>query len=256
MASVVVTRPAGQGELLARALAEAGHQVHLQPLLELESVGEPGPAARRILQDLDLFQHIIFVSGNAVRYGFDWIDGYWPQPPAGLNWYAVGGATGELLAERGLAPVTPGREMTSEGLLALPALADPRGERVLLVKGEGGRDRLRTELGGRGACVEELACYRRRCPLLAAGELARRLSDWQADTLLLSSGEGLSNLLQLLSREETSNVADIRLLVPSARVARQAQDAGFTRVTTADNASDAAMLRALEQRSLATENNE
>jgi uroporphyrinogen-III synthase len=256
MASVVVTRPASQGGPLARALARAGHRVHLQPLLELESLGEPDSAARRILQDLDLFQHIIFVSGNAVRFGFDWIDGYWPQPPAGLNWYAVGDATAALLAERGLAPVTPGREMTSEGLLALPALADPEGERVLLVKGEGGRNRLRDELTGRGATVQELACYRRRCPQLPAGELARRLRDWEADTLLLSSGDGLANLLQLLSREETSNVADIRLLVPSARVARQAQDAGFSRVITADNASDAAMLRALEQRPLATENSE
>ena len=64
---------------------------------------------------------------------------------------------------------------------------------------------------------------------------------------MISSGEGLSNLLALLSPQETTKFTGITLLVPSDRIARMAQKAGFTRVITAENASDSAMQRALEE---------
>ena len=252
MASILVTRPAGQGEPLAAALRDAGHVVVQQPLLELHAVDGPGIAQRNMLLALDNYQHIIFISGNAVRFGLDWIDDYWPQLPVGIHWYAIGSATAALLRERGLQVQTPGEDMTSEGLLRLAALRAPAGEQVLIVKGEGGRDRLRRELSERGALVDELACYCRRAPQLPEGEMAARLQRWQVDTILISSGDGLANLLGLLSPKETTKLGGVHLLVPSGRVARAAQAAGFTRVTTADNASDAAMLRALAQPGSAT----
>ena len=93
--------------------------------------------------------------------------------------------------------------------------------------------------------VEELACYRRSLPDLPPGELAQRLRRWAIEVILISSGEGLVNLQLLLRRAETSKLKHVGLVVPSQRVARLALDAGFDQVTTADNASDAARLRAL-----------
>ena len=52
-------------------------------------------------------------------------------------------------------------------------------------------------------------------------------------------------MLTLLSPAETSKFVGITLLVPSQRIAGLAREAGFKRVITAENASDAAMLRAL-----------
>ena len=65
---------------------------------------------------------------------------------------------------------------------------------------------------------------------------------------MISSGEGLNNMLTLLSDKETTKFRDINLIVPSDRVAEEAQEAGFSHVTTAANASDGAMLEALLQR--------
>jgi len=100
-------------------------------------------------------------------------------------------------------------------------------------------------LGQRGARVAELACYRRRCPAMQPGELAQKLSSWQIELAMISSGEGLANLLALLSPAETTKFRHITLLVPSDRVADQAHQAGFDHVLTAENASDGAMLQAL-----------
>jgi uroporphyrinogen-III synthase len=253
--SVLVTRPAGQEKALCASLAAAGYEPHYQPLLELEPWTDPGPASRRRLQELDQFRHIIFISGNAVRFGMARIREYWPQLPADLNWYAIGTATAARLADYAIPVSAPLDEMTTESLLALPPLQAVAGQRVLIVKGVGGRETLHQELTRRGARVEELPCYRRRCPQLPAGELATRLTRWQVGTILLSSGEALDNMLRLLSPEETLNVRTLNLLVPSRRVALQAEAAGFTRVITAQNASDAAVIRALEEYAPAVEKN-
>lgn len=244
--SVLVTRPRGQAAELCGALAAAGFSVHSLPMLRLLPLPELAPAARQQVLDLDQFQHIIFVSGNAVRHGMGWIESFWPQLPVGLSWYAVGDSTARLLESFGPVVFTPGEAMSSEGLLALPQLQRVAGERVLIVKGEGGRDTLAAGLAARGALVEQLACYRRAAPEMDPGELALKLSDWAVELVLISSGEGLANLLALISRAETSNFTHITLLVPSARVAQMARAAGFGRVIIADNASDSAMLRALE----------
>lgn len=243
---VLVTRPAGPAaDALCAAVCDAGYPAVAQPLLEVEALAELPARSRSMVMDLDQYARVIFISSNAVRFGMQRLQDYWPQLPLGIEWYAVGAATGRLLDEYGLRAHTP-VDMTSEGLLRLPGLRDVAGLRVLIVKGQGGRDALRRELARRGARVDELACYRRRCPELAAGALARTLREASVGVILLSSGEGLHNLLQLLSPTETSNFNKMRLVVPSKRVARQATDAGFERVVTADNASDAAMLRALD----------
>ena len=67
-------------------------------------------------------------------------------------------------------------------------------------------------------------------------------------SILVSSGEVLDNLVALLQSSGSRHPAltDLRLVVPSARVAEQARASGWRRVVTAANASDDAMLAALQ----------
>ena len=245
---VLVTRPlGGAANTLCAAVEAAGYRAYSQPLIELSALSQLPPVQRHMVLDLDQYQHIIFISANAVRFGMDVVTDHWPQLPLGINWYAVGTATARGLEAFDIHAVTPGSDMSSEGLLALPYLRNVEGQRVLIVKGEGGRHTLRTELLHRGALVDELACYRRGLPELPPGYLAGRLEQWDIDVILLSSGEGLANLLLLLSPAETTKLKAIGLIVPSERVAQMAREAGFGQVVTAENASDAAMLCALQE---------
>ncbi len=63
------------------------------PCCELLPLPEPAAAQRQLVLELDQFRHVIFISGNAVRFGMAWIESCWPQLPAGPDWYAVGEAT-------------------------------------------------------------------------------------------------------------------------------------------------------------------
>lgn len=244
--SVLVTRPAGQAAGLCAGLEALGFRAYSQPMLELLPSGPLSEAQKQTLVGLERYQHIIFISGNAVHFGMPLIQAYWPTLPPGPAWYAIGDLTAQRLRKYGLQVTSPGGAMTTETLLATPALEQVAQQRVLIVKGCGGRVSLRTELVARGAQVDELSCYRRQCPAMAPGKLSKMLSQWRIGLILISSGEGLDNMLTLLGHRESEKLMSLPLIVPSARVAEMAKTRGFTVVQTAANASDTAMLRAVE----------
>jgi len=245
--AVLVTRPQQQATALCEQLQHAGFTPVVCPLLEIEPIEQPDSRSRQILLALDNFQHLIFVSSNAVRLGMQWIEGYWPQLPAGLGWYTVGEASARELEGYGPKVLRPEQGMTSEDLLALPSLQSIAGDKVLIVKGEGGRGPLRQTLTSRGARVELLSAYRRLCPALAAGELAAQIRDSNCQAVLLSSGEGLRNMVSLLSDKELQQIRTLAVIVPGARVAAMASELGFQRVIQAANASDEAMTAACSE---------
>jgi uroporphyrinogen-III synthase len=172
------------------------------------------------------------------------IDDFWPQLPAGPKWYTVGASSARLLRGYGVDVIQPEGDMSSEGLLSLPALQSVDSDRVLIVKGEGGRTLLRDSLESRGARVEELAVYRRLRPEYDEGELGKRILQSGCECILISSGEGLHNMVSLLDEESLVRVRLLVLVVPGERVADQAREAGFGRIIIADNATDVAMVAA------------
>ena len=245
--AVLVTRPAGQADSLCRLLEQSGYRPLHCPMLELEALTGPEPNNRARLQQLDEYQILIFVSANAVSFGMAWIEDYWLQFPTGPRCLSVGQASAELLRSYRLKVEFPVDNMSSEGLLALPSLLDVEGQRILIFKGEGGRDYLRTELLKRGASVDELVTYRRRPPAMAVGQLFALLQANDCHRLLISSGEGLHNMVSLLTASELEQVLPRQIVVPGGRVTGEAAALGFSRITTAANATDEAMMTALRQ---------
>lgn len=245
---IIVTRPHGQADRLQAALSQLGLESVHMPLLEIQPL-EPLPQdARQCLLDLDLYEHVIFVSANAALCGLEAIDGFWPQYPVGQQIWAVGETTGQLLRSAGMSAHWPETEMNSEGLLALPGLDAVAGTRVLIVRGEGGREKIAQVLGERGAKVDALRCYRRKGKSYQVEELYDLFPVASPALILVSSGEGLEHLSRLLHALENSNLADHTLVVPSARVEALARDLGWRDLLLAKNASDAAMIEAVSQR--------
>ncbi len=160
MSRVLVTRPAGQGEALAARLRVAGHEPVLVPALRIEPLPLSGDHRRRLL-DLDLYHAVFFVSANAARHALDAMADLWPQWPVGLHWLAVGESTAAEIRRAGLAPEYPRSGFNSEAVLALPCLADVAGKRILICRGDGGRDWLAARLRERGATVDVIPFYRR-----------------------------------------------------------------------------------------------
>ncbi len=241
---LLLTRPAEENPPLATALAAADIASASLPLLELQPLVET-PEQRTLWLDLDRYAAVLVVSKPAARLGLAALDRYWPQPPL-QAWFAVGAATAAVLEDYGLHVHHPLRE-DSEGLLALPALADAlrRPEpQVLLLRGEGGRDLLVETLSARGARVEVLELYRRQCPQYPAGQVLETLAAERLNAIMVSSGQGFAHL-QACAGADWPVVRRYPLLVPSARVAELARASGCPRVIECQGASAGALIATL-----------
>lgn len=242
---VIITRPQAQVAAWQDCLTAAGIASVAAPLLAIEPVTAEAEcqAIKNIVLDFDHYQLAIFVSQNAVTYGGDWLDRYWPELPAGIQYLAVGRATAAKLRTLGVGVQEAGAAMNSEALLALPELQQVAGSRVVIFRGCGGRALLGEELQRRGASVDYCELYHRRMPA-SAGEQLAAVAPGPGDLFSVHSGETLDNLCQLLAAG-AFNSFHTPVLVPGDRVASMARQAGFKTVVKAENASDEAMLRAL-----------
>lgn len=260
---VVITRLAAQAEAWASALHTQGFATRRLPLIELRGLVDEAQrqAAKNKILDFDLYQKVIFVSQNAVDYGMSWLDDYWPQLPIGIDYFAVGATTAKKLADYGLKvtdlAVSETGGMTSEDLLQAPQLQAVQGDKILIVRGLGGRGHLAETLRQRGASVDFCEVYERLLPAAAATELQALITDMAAERetrfiLALHSGESLQNILALVATLDSGLQASINktlralpVLVPSERIAALAVAEGFSQVISADNATDQAMSAAL-----------
>jgi len=253
---LVITRPRPQAEPWAIQLRELGAQVDVIPLLEIIPVQQPEhiQAIKNCILDFDLYSKAIFVSQNAVEFGFEWLENYWPQLPIGIDFFAVGETTAKLIERKG-ARVTDlafsqSGAMTSEALLQAPALQQVSGEKMVIFRGLGGRTHLGDELRARGARVDYCELYERCLPEDAEAQFAQLLQQpVEQRVILLHSGEALENLIKVITSlaNVTAYKMAMQLLVPSQRIKVLALEAGFVQVCAAQNATDAAMLQGLAE---------
>lgn len=237
---VLVTRPAAQAEALCRLIAAAGGEPVPFPTVDIQPTADPDGAAALLTAGWDI---IVFISRNAVEQASQLAPTALSSERAQLA--AVGRATAEAMKRAGLTPsLVPAAGFDSEALLALPALRQVAGRRVLIVRGEGGRALLGTALSERGAQVRHAEVYRRGLP---AADAAAELTHWRRTLGLLTatSDEVLHNLLALVPAAAHAWLKGLPLAVLSARNADTARGLGFAHVAVAPQPGDAGMLAAL-----------
>jgi len=226
---VIVTRPQRQAADLARKLAAVGATPLIWPAIVILPPQDRAAldAAHATLSSYDI---AVFVSANAVEYGV-------PDParwPSALRVFAPGPGTAEALASVGVAGVRiPVTTFDSEGLLALPELEHVDGARIVIFRGQGGRELLGSTLMQRGARVDYVPCYRRAAPTSGAQGLLEALRNARAHALTLSSAEGIDNLLRAVGIEGRRWIERIPAFVPHPRIAEHARASGLPVVTTA-----------------------
>lgn len=258
---VVITRPEAQAAPWAEHLESLGFNCARLNLLAISAVEDEAKirAIKNKILDFDLYQKAIFVSQNAVDFGMQWLEDYWPQLPMGIDYFAVGATTAKKLASYGVTvqdlAVSASGGMTSEDLLSAEHLQDVDGEKILIFRGCGGRGHLAEELRKRGAWVDYCELYERSLPKVASEQLLQLMAaDLAGKQIVVSvhSGESLQNLLAVLTQLPSAQQAiagvwmhNNLLLVPSQRIVDAAQSAGFKRIICAENATDNAMTAAL-----------
>ena len=225
---ILVTRPAAQADGLAAMITAQGGEALRFPLLE---IGPPDDlqALHEVSENLDAYALAVFISPNAVDYSLPMLLARraWPVR---LRAATVGPGTVARLAVHGIHEViVPTLAFDSEALLELPGLqaADVAGKKVLILRGNGGRELLAETLRTRGATVDCITCYH-RSPPADATPLRQLLQEGRIDALSLSSSEALRHLWDMLDAADRQRLCALPLFVPHRRIAEAASALGLS----------------------------
>jgi uroporphyrinogen-III synthase len=242
---VVVTRPRVQAEALVARLQAAGIDAAALPLIDIAPPADT-QAVGHAWEQLGDCALAMFVSANAVGQFFALRPAHAAWPPQTLAG-ATGPGTAAALHAAGVPPaciVQPEAEpFDSEGLWQRLCGRSWAGRRVLVVRGEDGRDWLAEQLRAGGARVDFVAAYRRCAPLPdAAGRalLAAALAQPLAHAWLFSSSEAVAHLRALAPGADWSPAL---ALATHPRIEAAAQAIGFGRVEAAPVPLDALVAR-------------
>ncbi|WP_250450636.1 fused uroporphyrinogen-III synthase HemD/membrane protein HemX [Caballeronia sp. ATUFL_M2_KS44] len=263
-ATVVITRPGGQSSGLTGRLTRAGFDAFEFPLIDIAPVSDDAPlrAALDELYGPERYALVVFVSPNAVDHAFGRLFAPWP---ADVPVAAVGPGSVAALARQGVS--APGHRVISPSA----EHADPRfdsealytaieshfgangleGKRVLIVRGDGGREWLAERLAEAGARVEKAAAYRRLLPepSMQKWERIHTLLAGAPHAWLLTSSEGVRNLDELarehLTADEIARIKRAPVVCPHPRIAEAARQTGFDRITVS-GAGDERIVQSLE----------
>lgn len=230
--TLLVTRPRPQCAAWLARLAELGVKAAALPLIEILPARDPGPVrgAWAVLPAADL---AVFVSPNAVEQFFAHAGTAWPAQTLAA---CVGPGSAQALLARGVPagqivqPAADAASLDSEHLWAqLSPRRDWSGARVLLLRGDGGREWLAERLAEAGASVEAVTVYHRAAPRFDAAEQAlldTALADPAGHVWLFSSAEAVGHLHGL-------KLAGQRAIATHPRIADAARAAGFAPVVLA-----------------------
>lgn len=241
---VLVTRPEHQAEHLCQLIEAEGGAAVRYPALDIR----PRPdraAVRAAVGPADRYDLAVFVSANAVRFGVELLGERRDLPLA-----AVGQATAAALNAAGFrVSLMPEEGADSESLLALPQLAQMEGKRVLIVRGNGGRELLHDTLASRGAHVQYAEVYTRETAYPSQERKAEVEALWRQGGIrayTATSVELLEALVGIVTPRCRELVHSTALLTGARRVADAATRLGIgSPLILADSPEDAALVRAL-----------
>lgn len=244
--SVLVTRSRDQADNLARLIEERGGEAIRFPVIE---IAEPQDtrALLDVINRLKNFALAIFISPNAVTRAMKLIRSYGGLPPK-LRVACIGQGSARELKNYGVENlIVPQGNFDSETLLTQPELQEMKGRRVVIFRGEGGRELLGDTLRQRGAQVEFADCYRRVRPNTDASPLQRRWERGEVDIVSVTSVTGLRNLFNMVGKDCRGLLLQTPIVVISERMAEACRELGFqSEPRVASPASDDAILEAIQ----------
>ena len=210
-----------------------------------------GAPLKVALGKIDDYYAAVFVSPSAAEMALAPMSSTPFKLPASLHVFAPGPGTAEELSRLGVARVEmPESSFDSEGLLALPSLqaAAVKGKRIVIFRGNDGRELLREELVKRGATVDAITAYHRRAPATAATGLLELLRAGKVNAISAMSSDAITNLVALIPPLEREKVLfPIAVYASHARIVESARALGFRNVIETQ-AGDAGLITALLNR--------
>jgi uroporphyrinogen III methyltransferase/synthase len=223
---VAVTRTRAQASFLSGALRGLGAEVIETPTIEIAPPEDWGPLDGAVGRLAD-YDYLVFTSPNGVEKFWErlTVGGRDARALAGLTLAAIGPATAEALARRGLKTDVIPEKFVAEGLIAALANLDLKGKKILLPRAAAAREVLPDELRARGATVDVVPAYRTLPP--ADDSVARAFAE-KVDLVTFTSSSTVSNLARILGDDLARRLQGVTVAAIGPITARTARELGLT----------------------------
>ncbi len=215
---VLVTRPKQQADNLCELIENLGGTAIRFPVIEINK-SENQQVAKKILDDLEQYDIGIFISRNAVEWTLKLLEDKTAVLES-LSLISIGPATTAALKSTLSGTVNTNCGTNSESLLENEALSTEAvsGKKIIIFRGQGGREHLATALRQRGAKVDFAEVYRRDCPQYDNEFINKIWALNVPDVVIVTSNNGLENLFSLLNNEQSNLLLSKQLVVMGRRM--------------------------------------
>jgi len=243
---VLVTRPGGGGASLASLIEQHGGEAVAFAVIDIRPPADD-PALQAALCQLAEVDLVIFVSVHAVDSVAGQLARRRLRIPHGTRVAAVGPKTAARCARAAIAvDFVPRARIDSQGLLGALRDFEAAGKRVLIFRGQSGRETLAEGLRARGATVRHIESYRRQITERPVAPLVERWRAGQIDAVVISSASVLDALTRLLGARHRDLLGATPVFAYSARVADYCRARGIRAdIAAAAQPSDQAVVQAI-----------
>ena len=232
--SVLITRPVIPASRTARRLAVLGATPLVYPTILIKPSIEKEQIETVQTSLLNAYA-VIFVSPSAV--GVTLAEGV--KLPHTVKVFAPGLGTAEELNLHDISNIiTPPKSFDSEGLLELPDLQSVHvdGRRILIFRGDSGRELLHDELEQRGAKVEVYTTYHRYAPNTPPTGLLELLTENKVTAISIMSSSAVTNLVSLVSVQVRNQILfSLPVYASHKRIKAAAEALGFLNVVETES---------------------
>lgn len=178
------------------------------------------------LEQLDTFTDIVFVSRNAVEFGFPLLTQFGGVPPK-ARVMAVGAETAKQLYRHGVNAHFPEKGQGAEALLAVDAMQKLKGRKVLIMRGEAGLDWPAEEMRKRGGQVLEAKCYEASIPAESSELLTQAIQKGQKiEGVFVHSQQSVNNLVTIAG-DNLPHILQATLVAGTSSIAMRAKGLGW-----------------------------
>ena len=216
--ALISTRPYEKNIILLKELEGTNISLLNYPLTEIKP-SKDYAKFDSLLNNLKNYQHIIFISTNAVHFFVERFKSLEIKLPDHIIFSSIGPTTQEALEnEFNINVYCPEKKYDSKHLIKNKIFNNLQDKKVLIIRGKGGREVLKDMLEEKGAEVHYGECYIRNYLPINLNKLQNEAKNYNSIFLIISSYESAKHFLTQNSTHSSHWLQSVNIIVNHPRI--------------------------------------
>lgn len=233
--ALISTRPLKKNHTLIESKSNYNFTIIEQPLSKIIPLKDYS-SFDTILESINQFEHIVFISTNAVYFFIDRLNKSKISMPDHLKFSCIGPTTQELIKKSLKKDACcPSDTYDSEHLLKHAIFSNIKNKNILIIRGKGGRETLKEGFEFKEANVIYGECYKREYLSLNLNQIKESIKKFDRVYVLITSLESARKFMSHNINQNLHWLNSINFIVNHKIIKNELKP--FSKITITDNIS-------------------